>query len=120
MSTLQQARGFDGSGANLVRAESPRPTLGFSEPFCLPALGRVFFHPAVDLFFICGGFSLPFLLLSRSSMFAAELDAAAMVSVLIVFNYAHFASSTVRLYTKQARPRTIAFWHPRFRLSRWR
>lgn len=115
MSTLHQARGFDGSDGNLVRTASSRPALRVSEPFWLPALGRVFFHPVVDLLFICGGFSLPFLLLGRLGGFVPELNATGMVAVLIVFNYAHFASSTVRLYTKPgaaANHRFLAYGFP--------
>ena len=99
MSTLHQASGIDGSGANLFGAQPTRSRWGRTEPFWLPTLGRTFFHPIVDLLFVCGAFSLPFLLLGRLNVLP-ELGAAGMVAVLIVFNYSHFASSTVRLYTK--------------------
>ena len=78
-------------------------------PFRLPDFGRVFFHPVVDLLFICGGFSLPFLLVMQSDMMAIELRGASMVALLVVFNYAHFASSTVRLYTKPGAAATHRF-----------
>ena len=97
---LHQARGFAGSDSDLIRTASPRSALRVSEPFWLPVLGRVFFHPVVDLLFICGAFSLPFLVLGRLGNVVPELNATGMVAVLIVFNYAHFASSTVRLCTK--------------------
>ena len=99
MSTLEQTGQFEPAGAGLVGAEPARPLSGRTEPFWLPALGRTFFHPIVDLLFVCGALSLPFLLLGRLNVLP-ELDAAGMVAVLIVFNYAHFASSTVRLYTR--------------------
>ena len=79
-----------------VDATPKGPTSGVETP----PFGRVFFHPVVDLLFICGGFSLPLLLLRQPGAATVGMDGTSMLLVFIVVNYAHFASSTVRLYTK--------------------
>ena len=115
MSTLQSAHGQqDTSSAGIYEASGRTRSL-VPAPFWLPTLGRAFFHPVVDLLFICGGFSLPFLLVMQSDTLAIELKGASMIALLVVFNYAHFASSTVRLYTKPgaaASHRFLAYGFP--------
>ena len=63
-------------------------------------LGRVFFHPVIDLLFICGGFSIPLLLLRQQDAVTVGIEDSSMFIIFAAANYAHFASSTVRLYTK--------------------
>lgn len=65
-----------------------------------PVLGKALYRPWVDALFICGGFSIPLLLLAQSEHSVFQLDVSSKLVVLILFNYAHFASSTIRLYTK--------------------
>jgi len=78
-----------------VTPTGPTSTLG-----ALP-LGRAFFHPVVDFLFICGGFSLPLLFLREAdSASSVGIERSSMLMIFIAANYAHFASSTVRLYTK--------------------
>ena len=115
MSTLHGAHGLQDASSAGIYGSSGLTRSVVRAPFWLPPLGRVFFHPVVDLLFICGGFSLPLLLVMQSDALAIELQGAAMVAVLVVFNYAHFASSTVRLYTKPgaaASHRFLAYGFP--------
>ena len=100
MSTLQSAHGLQDTSSASIYGGSGRIRPLVRAPFWVPAFGRVFFHPVVDLLFICGGFSLPLLLVMQSDTLAIEIQGAEMVALLVVFNYAHFATSTVRLYTK--------------------
>jgi hypothetical protein len=100
MSTLDEARDLGGVAhlaATASAAGTPIPAV--PQRFWAPALGRSFFHPVVDIVFICGAFSLPLLLLSMTP-WGIQLSTTAGVALLVAFNYAHFASSTVRLYTK--------------------
>ena len=115
MSTLQSAHGQQETSSAGVYEGSGRTRSWVRASFRLPVFGRPFFHPVVDLLFICGGFSLPFLLVMQSDTLAFELKGASMVALLVVFNYAHFASSTVRLYTKHgaaASHRFLAYGFP--------
>ena len=115
MSTLQSAHGLQDTSSASIYGGSGRIRPLVRAPFWVPAFGRVFFHPVVDLLFICGGFSLPLLLVMQSDTLAIELQGAEMVALLVVFNYAHFASSTVRLYTKPgaaASHRFLAYGFP--------
>ena len=109
MSTLQSVQGLQDTSSGGICEDPGRTQSLVRAPFRLPDFGRVFFHPVVDLLFICGGFSLPFLLVMQSDMMAIELRGASMVALLVVFNYAHFASSTVRLYTKPGAAATHRF-----------
>ena len=115
MSILQGAHGLQDTSSGSIYEGSGRIRSLVRAPFWVPAFGRVFFHPVVDLLFICGGFSLPLLLVMQSDTLAFELGRAEMVAVLVAFNYAHFASSTVRLYTKPwaaASHRFLAYGFP--------
>ena len=64
-----------------------------------PRFGKTFFNPVVDLLLISGGFTLPILLIA-SLGFSLQTEGTLKLGCLILFNYAHFASSTLRLYTK--------------------
>ncbi len=65
-------------------------------------VGRTFLHPAFDYLVIGGGFSLLAigLLLVTGWNAAGGMDAS-MPILYLFFNAAHFAASTVRLYTKE-------------------
>lgn len=60
--------------------------------------GRAFFHPLVDFLFLCGGFSVPLLFLGQAEATTIGIDHSSMLWIFIFFNYAHFASSSLRLY----------------------
>ena len=78
-------------------------------------LGRAFVHPAFDLLFIAGGLSLVFGAAVYGTGFRITGDAN-LASVLLFANFAHFAASTVRLYSKPgvvaALPRALTLWLP--------
>ena len=59
-----------------------------------------FFSPALDALFLCGGFSIPLLVLGASIFEPWQVDPASRFVIFALANYAHFASSTVRFYTK--------------------
>lgn len=71
---------------------SPRP-LGVSA-----LVGRCFMHPAVDYLFVGGGITFPVLIglyfLGAAATFTPS------IYLFLLINGAHFAASTVRLYTK--------------------
>jgi hypothetical protein len=77
-------------------------------------LGRTFVHPAFDLAFIGGGLSLVFGVLAYAG--GLRFTMADLSLVLLFGNFAHFASSTVRLYSKpgavQTLPRSLTLWLP--------
>ena len=64
-----------------------------------PRFGKAFFNPVVDLLLISGGFTLPILLIASLGL-SLQTEGTLKLGFLIFFNYAHFASSTLRLYTK--------------------
>jgi hypothetical protein len=68
-------------------------------------LGRPFVHPAFDVAFIAGGLSLLFGALAWAGGLRFAL--ADLSLVLLFGNFAHFAASTVRLYTKPGALRTL-------------
>jgi hypothetical protein len=72
------------------------------------AVGRTFAHPAFDLLVIGGGLTFPLAvwLAYDGSSAAAVLGLSIPVLVLLV-NQAHFAASTVRLYTKPGAFRSL-------------
>jgi len=77
-------------------------------------LGRTFVGPAFDLLVIAGGLSFPlaaWLLYDGRS--AAALIGLSIPVVALLVNQAHFAASTVRLYTKPGAFETLPF------LTRW-
>jgi len=79
-------------------AVAPRPTLF--------APGRFFVHPIVDYFLIAGGLSLVF----AGAMATMALDLTLngwLATLIIVANGAHFAASTVRLYTRPGVTRAL-------------
>jgi hypothetical protein len=59
-----------------------------------------FLSPALDALFLCGGFSIPLVVLGASIVAPWQVDPASRFVVFALANYAHFASSTVRFYTK--------------------
>jgi len=69
-------------------------------------LGRTFFHPAVDYLLIGGLASLPFIVLIGFDRSLFPIGAAG-VAIAILVNYAHFAASTVRLYTRPGLARSL-------------
>lgn len=82
----------------------------YPQPIVLPAggslLGRCYWHPSIDYLVIGGGLSIPFVI------WAALVPGATPQYVLpymLVFNFAHFAASTVRLYTKPGQARALPF-----------
>jgi hypothetical protein len=75
-------------------------------PFITPA--RFFVHPAFDYLLIGGGLSLLF----GVGMWAANLHhglGSWLATLIIVANGAHFAASTVRLYTRPGVTRALPF-----------
>jgi len=71
-------------------------------------VGNTFIHPVVDYLLVGGAISIPFViwvLLDPSITPSAKIQTGAFVFL----NYAHFASSTVRLYTKRGVARAIPF-----------
>jgi hypothetical protein len=89
------------SAATLAVPSSPPRRLGFD-------LGRPFVHPVFDLLIIGGGLSLIFVALLRIAGPLA-LPASALWTVVLLVNSAHFAASTVRLYTKEGSFRDLPF-----------
>lgn len=79
-----------------------------ARPAGLGALwGRTFLHPALDYLLIGGGLSLvATALLAGAPRSAALVDPLALAWLLLASNMAHFASSTVRLYTRPGATRT--------------
>ena len=77
-------------------------------------LGRTFVSPAFDLAFIGGGLSLVFGAIAWAG--GLRFGLADLSLVLLFGNFAHFASSTVRLYSKpgalQTLPRSLTLWLP--------
>lgn len=73
-----------------------------------PVVGRCFIHPIVDYLLIGGGLSLLFIpavyFLSAGSLM---MDFSVLPLVLLLSNSAHFAASTVRLYSKEGTSRTL-------------
>ena len=74
------------------------------------ALGRTFVHPAFDLCVIGGLLTVPIALYAtlRAESAAAFMGVAAPV-IFLLCNQAHFAASTVRLYTKADTFRDLPF-----------
>ena len=85
----------------------PIPLLGASRRAAL--LGRTFLHPALDYLLIGGGLSLLFALavVVAGTENLVDADTLAVAVLLLAINSAHFAASTVRLYTK---PGAFAEW----------
>jgi len=84
---------------------APLPPLGLR-------LGRGFVHPLFDLLVIGGGLSLALTPLLLWGPDAAQLDVRGDLffpALLLVVNSAHFAASTVRLYTKPGALRELPF-----------
>jgi len=78
-------------------------------------VGRAFVNPTFDILFIAGGLSLVFGALVYGTGFRISGDAT-LTLVLLFANFAHFAASTVRLYTKpgavKTLPRALTLWMP--------
>jgi hypothetical protein len=73
-------------------------------------LGRTFVGPAFDLLLIGGGLTVPLLAWLLASQVAAVAFLGAHFALLaLLLNQAHFAASTVRLYTKPGAFRDLPF-----------
>jgi hypothetical protein len=72
-------------------------------------IGRAFVHPVFDYLFIGGGLSLIVTAIVLRTGRAAIVDQAALPYFILFSNYAHFASSTVRLYTKPGTSQALPF-----------
>jgi hypothetical protein len=72
-------------------------------------LGKPLVHPAVDLLLIGGGLSFVVFALVGAGMLPKTPGGAAWVLVVFGANLAHFAASTVRLYTKRGASRELPF-----------
>jgi len=73
-------------------------------------LGRTFLHPALDYLVIGGGLSLLFTaVVALRAQSLEAIDATTLALLLLGCNAAHFASSTVRLYTKPGAEQTWPF-----------
>src|SRR5438309_1500956 len=82
----------------LMIAVAPRPTLF--------APGRFFVHPIFDYFLIGGGLSLVFAVAMATVALDLTLNGL-FATLIIVANGAHFAASTVRLYTRPGVTRAL-------------
>jgi hypothetical protein len=82
---------------------SPRPAL--------VRVGRAFVHPAFDLLVIGGGLSLLFTaaLVWKLRPAIDNVLTPTLALIVLVSNQAHFAASTVRLYTKPGARRELRF-----------
>lgn len=80
-------------------AALPTPT---GEPRRYVQVGRAFLHPALDYLLIGGGLSLVlgFALPREGGLYPEAGYTLFVASCVLLFNSAHFAASTVRLYTK--------------------
>lgn len=85
--------------------------IGARETNVAPAvvLGRPFLSPALDYLLIGGALSLPFVLFAWMNPQFIPDDPAAALMIFLTFNAAHFAASTVRLYTKPGTARELPF-----------
>jgi hypothetical protein len=64
-------------------------------------VGRTFVHPVFDLLVIGGLLTVPLALWASHATPTAKIDAATLFPVIaLLCNQAHFAASTIRLYTK--------------------
>lgn len=80
------------------------------KPFPVFLLGRTFVHPAFDLCVIGGLLTLPVALFATlAGASAAVFLGLATPVILLLCNQAHFAASTVRLYTKADSFRDLPF-----------
>ena len=66
----------------------------------MPRFGIPFFNPSVDVLLVCGGLSIPLLMFEWLDTTTVSIQGHTKLAIFILFNFAHFASSTVRLYTK--------------------
>ena len=75
-----------------------------------PLLGRCFVHPLFDYLLIGGGLSLLVIPIARATMGDRVMMSYSMLPWFILFsNSAHFAASTVRLYTKPGTRSALPF-----------
>src|SRR5262249_21929957 len=89
---------------NSMRTEPAPPGPGFN------LTGRCFVHPVFDYLLIGGGLSLLMTLLVVFAPTHGDLLATgAMAGIVLFSNGAHFAASTVRLYTKPGAARSMPF-----------
>ncbi len=63
-------------------------------------IGRCYLHPVLDYLLIGSALSIPFVIWVLLDPSITPQSFQTKVVVFLFFNYAHFASSTVRLYTK--------------------
>ena len=92
-----------------MAGELAQPVAAAASPGPLRA-GRMFVHPVFDYLLIGGGLSLiatAVILPMRDRL--EGLDLLGMAYLILVFNMAHFAASTVRLYTKPGAARALPF-----------
>src|SRR4051812_27217312 len=73
------------------------------------AVGRPFISPVLDLLLIGGGLSLAMLVYVSRHPGITPSSPVALLNVLLLFQYAHFAASTVRLYSKPGSTQTLRF-----------
>ncbi len=109
MSTLENAGEFSPTASVQVA------TGATSRALHLPRFGRTFFNPIVDVLLVCGGLSIPFLLFEWQDRSSVSVQGHTKIAIFVLFNFAHFASSTVRLYTKpgaSAKHRFLAYGFP--------
>ena len=73
-------------------------------------IGKAFLHPVLDSLLLGGAWSIAAtaLLLARPSLIAS-LSASTLALVILLANSAHFAASTVRLYSKPSYYREFPF-----------
>ena len=89
-------------------AASPSSALVRNLPAAL--VGRMFFNPVVEYLLIGGGLSLLATAFLRWGPYhPASYTGATLATLLLASNSAHFASSTVRLYSKPNSQQTWPF-----------
>jgi len=63
-------------------------------------VGKTFMHPAIDYLFVGGGITIPIFIAVYFYRPLASIDPSISIYTFILINGAHFAASTLRLYTK--------------------
>ena len=73
----------------------PGERSGLTSSFQRLPYGNPLFGRFLDLVFVCGGFSLPFLWIMQTESLAYTPVGGSLLVIFVLFNFAHFASSTV-------------------------
>jgi len=72
-------------------------------------IGRTHLHPAIDYLLVGGGVTIPIFIAIYFYPGLTAASTATSLNTFLVFNGAHFAASTVRLYTKRGAKEEFPF-----------